>query len=100
MERLESSGVAEVYYARRRTADGVTLALTVKRLPPSAVQDPELAAAFWSEAHTLSRLSHANTLQVHEYGRIDNSLFLAVEAVQGVPLDELIKHTRIAEDAD
>ncbi|MEJ7602985.1 MAG: serine/threonine-protein kinase, partial [Kofleriaceae bacterium] len=53
--------------------------------------DPEFAARVIAEAKVAVRLSHANIVQVFDFGRIGESLFIAMEYVDGLDLAAMLR---------
>jgi serine/threonine-protein kinase len=58
---------------------------------PELARDPEFEARFIAEAKVAVRLSHANVVQVFDFGRIGESLFIAMEYVDGLDLAALLR---------
>jgi serine/threonine protein kinase len=54
-------------------------------------QDDDFATRFLSEAKRLSQIQHPHLTLVYEYGAIEGGLFLAMEALQGETLHELLQ---------
>ncbi len=50
------------------------------------------------EAQALARLTHPNVVAIYEAGRHDDSTYLAMEFVEGAPLDEWLATRRARED--
>lgn len=53
-------------------------------------QEAELVARFRNEAQASGRLSHPNIVAVYEYGEIPEGAFIAMEFVEGTPLNLLL----------
>ena len=67
---------------------GRTVALKVLR--PDTPHDRERRKRFAQEARAASALNHPNIITIYEIDAIDGVDFIAMERVQGRPLDELI----------
>ena len=91
LDRIAVGGMAEVFLAKAYGAHGFEKTLAIKRILPELASDPEFAARFIAEAKVAVRLSHANVVQVFDFGRIGESLFIAMEYVDGLDLAALIK---------
>ena len=91
LDRIAVGGMAEVFLAKASGAHGFEKTLAIKRILPELASDPEFAARFIAEAKVAVRLSHANVVQVFDFGRIGESLFIAMEYVDGLDLAALLK---------
>jgi len=91
LDRIAVGGMAEVFLAKAYGAHGFEKTLAIKRILPELASDPEFAARFIAEAKVAVKLSHANVVQVFDFGRIGESLFIAMEYVDGLDLAALIK---------
>ncbi len=91
LDRIAVGGMAEVFLAKAYGAHGFEKTLAIKKILPELASDPEFAARFIAEAKVAVKLSHANVVQVFDFGRIGESLFIAMEYVDGLDLAALIK---------
>jgi len=85
-ELLSRGGMGEVY-AAHDTDLGRTVAL--KFLRPEAIVDPAAAKRFVREAKAASALNNPNILTIHEVIDSSAGLAIAMELVEGKPLNEL-----------
>jgi len=89
--RLGSGGMADVYLA---VSGGENTRfqklLVVKVLKPELVAEPEFIEMFLDEARLAARLSHPNVIQTLEVGQDSGRYFLAMEYLEGQPLNRLI----------
>jgi serine/threonine protein kinase len=85
--RIGSGGQSEVYLAHH----GLLMRpAAVKVLRARGSKGPAFDR-FEREAKIVSRLSHPNTVQVHDYGRTrDGRLYLAMEHIEGLDLSRLV----------
>ncbi len=81
--RIGTGGMAELYLARHAGAGELERTCVVKRLLPELAQDPEMLDMFLDEARVGLLLDHPNVLSVHDVGRVDDGVFLAMELVKG-----------------
>ena len=86
LERIAVGGMAEVFLAKAYGSHGFEKTLAIKRILPELARDPEFEARFIAEAKVSVRLSHANVVQVLDFGRMGESLFIAMEYVDGLDL--------------
>src|SRR5262245_5495827 len=91
MERIAVGGMAEVFRARAFGAHGFEKPLAIKRILPDLALDPEFENRFIAEAKLAVALTHANIVQVFDFGRFGGSLFIAMEFVDGPDLAALLK---------
>ncbi len=91
MERLAVGGMAEVFRAVAYGAHGFEKALAIKRILPELARDPEFESRFIGEAKLAVKLSHANVVQVLDFGRMGGTLFIAMELVDGLDLAALLR---------
>jgi len=83
--------MAEIFRAKAYGAHGFEKTLAIKRILPELARDPEFEARFIAEAKVSVRLSHANVVQVLDFGRIGESLFIAMEYVDGLDLAAMLR---------
>jgi hypothetical protein len=90
-ERLGVGGMAEVFKATYSPEGGFERPVAVKRVLPHLVNDPQFIERFRREAELTARLVHPNIVQVLDFGRHLDTYFLAMEWVEGVPLNRLAR---------
>src|SRR5271170_5636658 len=101
MKRLGAGGMAEVFLAKKRGAEGTFKVLVVKRILPTHGASRRFRTMFVEEAQLATRLNHPNVVQVYEfYDGGDEGQLLAMEYVEGCDLGRLMagakqKETRI-----
>jgi serine/threonine protein kinase len=96
VSRLGHGGMAETWRARLLAAAGITKPVLIKRILPEYGNDDAFISMFISEARISATLSHGNIAQVHDFGELDGEYFLAMEFVDGKPLDKIIKRAQRA----
>jgi len=85
---LGRGGMGVVYAARDPRLDR-TVALKV--LLPEFAADPSYEMQFLGEARSAAKFSHPNIVHIYEAGRFRGRLFMAMEFVQGEPLENFIR---------
>lgn len=85
-------GMAEVYDAIRLGAMGLHTRAAVKVLHANLCTDPRFLHLFVREAELTSQISHPNILQIHEFNRVGERFFIAMEYVDGCDLGRLLAH--------
>src|SRR5688572_6848679 len=84
-------GMAEVYRARGKGADGQVWTYAVKRILPEYTADPELRRMFQEEARIASLLVHPNVVRVYDLARSEtDEFFIVMEFLEGRDLAEAI----------
>jgi formylglycine-generating enzyme required for sulfatase activity/dienelactone hydrolase/predicted Ser/Thr protein kinase len=64
--------------------------VAIKVLPAEATADPERHQRFVQEARSASALNHPNIVTIYEIGEDGGTTFIAMELVDGTPLDRLL----------
>lgn len=91
LHRLGAGGMAEVFLAKKRGAEGTYKLLVVKRILPAHVASRRFRAMFVEEAQLATRLNHPNIVQVYEFlDHGDEGLLLSMEYVEGFDLGKLM----------
>lgn len=91
VRRLGSGGMAEVFLAKKRGAEGTYKVVVVKRILPAYTTSRRFRAMFIDEAQLATRLNHPNVVQVYEFSNEgDEGHILAMEYVEGCDLGHLM----------
>ncbi len=85
LDRLGQGGMGIVYRARQIKLNRI---VALKLLLAGAHASAELRARFRTEAESLARLHHPNIVQIHDVGDADGCLYLSLEFVGGISLDQ------------
>src|SRR6185295_10589613 len=85
---IGAGGTAVVYKARQTALDR---AAAIKVLAPEYASSPKFVQRFEREARVLAALNHPNLVHLYEFGREGDLLYLAMEYVDGVTLQEWLK---------
>lgn len=83
--KLGEGGMGEVYLARDSQLDRD---IALKILPAQIASDQQRLHRFLQEARTASALSHPNVAHIYEIGESEGTHFIAMEYVEGTPLDK------------
>ena len=94
VERIAVGGMAEVFRAKKYGSHGFAKQMAVKRILPSLAANDEFVTRFIAEAKIAVTLSHANIVQVFDFSRFADSLYIAMEFVDGADLAEVLKRCR------
>ena len=69
--------------------------VAIKVLPEDLSADPERLARFEREAKLLASLNHPNVATIHALGKDNGISFLVLELVDGAPIDEYARATKL-----
>ncbi|HVZ33611.1 MAG TPA: serine/threonine-protein kinase, partial [Polyangiaceae bacterium] len=99
VRRLGAGGMAEVFLAKRRGAEGTYKLLVVKRILPQHVSSDSFRAMFAEEARLATRLNHPNIVQVYDFQDAgDAGQLLSMEYVEGPDLGKVLRRARKVEE--
>jgi len=82
--------MADVKLAVAQGPAGFNKLIVLKTLLAGIEEDPDFVAMFLDEARLAARLSHPNVVQVNEVGEDDGRYFLAMEYLDGQPLQRVL----------
>lgn len=91
IERIAVGGMAEVFRAKRYGSHGFQKIVAIKRILPTLAADPEFEHRFIAEAKIAVTLSHANIVQVLDFSRFGESLYIVMEFIDGMDLAGLLR---------
>ena len=86
-QRIGRGGMADVYLARDILLDRL---VAIKVLFPEYATDPAFVERFRREAQSAANLNHPNIVSVYDWGRSNNTYFMAMEYVPGRTLAEAL----------
>ncbi|RMG95556.1 MAG: hypothetical protein D6705_13405 [Deltaproteobacteria bacterium] len=98
-DRIGEGGMAEVYKAKSRVAEGLSKHLVIKKIRPEFASQEDFGRMFVDEAKIALSLNHANIVQVFDFGKVRDDLFLAMEWIDGIDLMRLFQAVRAVGDA-
>jgi eukaryotic-like serine/threonine-protein kinase len=90
-DRLGVGGMASVHVAESR---GLRKRVALKRLLPHVAENHEVVRAFIQEARLVGYLRHPNIAQTYDFGKVDDTYFMAMELVPGPTLTQLIRQCK------
>ena len=90
---LGKSGMGEVYLVITQTAGAAEQLHVLKRPKVDYADDERFVAMFLDEGKLAARLSHPNIVQTTEVAQFDGHYYIAMEYVEGQPLNRLL-HAR------
>ncbi len=86
---LGRGGMASVHLAVMHGPAGFNKLVVLKQIHPEYAEDPEILGMFRDEAQLAARLSHPNVVQTNEVGQEGERHFLAMEYLDGQPLNRI-----------
>ncbi|WP_245677792.1 serine/threonine-protein kinase [Chondromyces crocatus] len=90
LAKLGQGGMADVFLAAHWDALGFEKLVVVKRLKAAIAADPDGIIMFLDEARIAARLNHPNLVQTHELGSTEDQHYIAMEYLEGQPLDRIL----------
>lgn len=108
--KLGQGGMARVFLTLAPGPAGFHKLLVVKQLREELSDDPDFLTMFLDEARLAARLNHPNVVHTYEVGGEEDSYFIAMDYLEGQPLNRLLAkagrdvfpldvHLRIISDA-
>ncbi|MBI3178701.1 MAG: serine/threonine protein kinase [Deltaproteobacteria bacterium] len=91
LDRIASGGMAQVYRGKVLGVEQFQRLVAIKCMLPQVSMHPDFAKMFVDEAHIAAQLSHPNIVQILELGRVEDTLFIAMELVEGCDVSRLIR---------
>ncbi|MDA0286327.1 MAG: Stk1 family PASTA domain-containing Ser/Thr kinase [Actinobacteria bacterium] len=83
-------GMAEIYQARDILLDRP---IAIKVLFPEFATDPAFVERFRREAQAAANLNHPNIVGVYDWGKVNNTYYIAMEYVNGRTLADILKQS-------
>lgn len=93
---VAAGGMAMVWAARLKGSRGFQKIVAVKTMLPKLSEDPQFERMFLDEASLASRIHHPNVVEVLDLGEMSGVLFIAMEWLDGVPLNQVMKAAKSA----
>lgn len=93
---LATGGMAMVWAARVKGTRGFQKIVAVKTMLSKLSEDAQFEQMFLDEASLASQIRHPNVVEISDLGEQDGVLYLAMEWIDGVPLNQLMKTAKPA----
>ncbi len=90
-DKIARGGMGEVMEAVYCPEGGFERRVAIKRIHPHLAEQERFVTQFRTEAELCARLAHPNIVQVLDFGRIEDTYFLAMDLVDGMTLARLLK---------
>lgn len=91
LAKLGQGGMARVLLTMSQGMQGFNKLLVVKELREELAHDPDFLSMFLDEARIAARLNHPNIVQTYEVGNDGDRYFIAMEYLEGQPLNALFR---------
>ncbi len=94
LDRVAFGGMAEIFRAKTRDAQGKELLVAVKRVLAHLCEDDEFIQMLIDEARLTALLKHPNIARVYEFSKVGTEYFIAMEYVEGKDMRALLERAR------
>jgi serine/threonine protein kinase len=94
IHRIATGGMAEIFKAKAGGEGGFEKLVAIKRILPHLSGDPEFVAMFMREAKLAALLSHPNIVQIYDFGKENDTYYIAMEYLWGNDLGTVLKKVR------
>ncbi len=91
---IAAGGMAMVWAARLRGTRGFQKIVAVKTMLPKLSEDEQFEQMFLDEASLASQIRHPHVVEISDLGEQEGVLYLVMEWIDGVPLNQLMKASR------
>jgi eukaryotic-like serine/threonine-protein kinase len=91
---LGRGGMATAYLTSFSGPGGFNKLMVVKRLRPALAAEPDFLRMFLDEARLAARIDHPNIVHTSEIGYDGTNYFIAMEFVDGQPLENVIRRNK------
>ena len=91
---IAAGGMAMVWAARVKGTRGFQKIVAVKTMLSKLSEDAQFEQMFLDEASLASQIRHPNVVEISDLGEQDGVLYLAMEWIDGVPLNQLMKSAK------
>ena len=90
-DRIAVGGMAELYRGKISGEEGFEKAVAVKKILPHLSAEQEAVSYFIDEARLAALLQHPNIVQIYDFGRLEDSYFIAMEYLFGKDLKTVLQ---------
>jgi TonB family protein len=91
LEKIATGGMAEVWKARMRGAEGFQKIVAIKKILPHLSDNQEFIEMFVDEAKLAAQLNHNNIVHIYDLDKVGDSYYIAMEYVDGHDLKNILK---------
>lgn len=94
LEKIAVGGMAEIYLARSKAANGLNKFFAIKRILPQFSKNEEFISMFKEEAKVAINLNHSNVVSIFDFGVEDGQFYLVMEYCEGRNLRQIINELK------
>ncbi len=91
LDKVAVGGMAEIFRAKSFGHSGFEKVVVIKRILSQFASNEDFVEMFIDEAKLSVELTHPNIVQIYDFGKIDDSFFIAMESVQGKDLRSVLR---------
>jgi TonB family protein len=91
LEKIATGGMAEVWKARMRGAEGFQKIVAIKKILPHLSDNQEFIEMFVDEAKLAAQLNHNNIVHIYDLDKVGDSYYIAMEYIDGHDLKNILK---------
>jgi len=99
VSKIGDGGMAEVFKARVERAGGFEKQVALKKILPHVASNEKFRRNFINEATICGKLHHHNIVEVYDFIQQGTDLYLAMEFIDGLNLEEVFEHHRQVDQA-
>jgi serine/threonine-protein kinase len=92
--RLATGGMAEVWLARSVGVGGFEKLVVVKTILKNLAENQQFVQMFIQEARVAAMLNHPNCVQIFDLGQEGNTLYIAMEYIDGFSLSRVLQRAK------
>lgn len=83
LDQLAVGGMAELFRAMITSVQGFEKLIAIKKILPHLAGEEDLVGSFIDEAKLAALLHHQNIVQIYDFGRLEETYFIAMEYLLG-----------------
>jgi serine/threonine protein kinase len=83
LDQLAVGGMAELFRAMITSVQGFEKLIAIKKILPHLASEEDLVSSFIDEAKLAALLHHQNIVQIYDFGRLEETYFIAMEYLLG-----------------
>jgi len=91
LDKVAVGGMAEIFRAKSFGHSGFEKVVVIKRILSQFAGNEDFVEMFIDEAKLSVELTHPNIVQIYDFGKIEDSFFIAMESVQGKDLRSILR---------
>ena len=91
LHKIATGGMAEIHLSLMSGLAGFEKLIVIKRILPTFAGEQNYVDMFLDEARLAASMAHPNVVHVYDLGRVDSSIYLAMEYIAGQDLAHVLK---------